>query len=123
MDWIRFLSLLLGAGGLITSCIAIYTARAKKIAIEVGTLQEVIKTMQADRDKREERYQKQDEENKKEIAALKTEMKLLVQRDMIQREAIISANGCPLPSDTKKCPVLVTYRERCRNNDGVCTIN
>ena len=123
MDWLRFLSILCGAGGLITSFIAIYMARAKKIAIEVGTLQGVIKTMQEDRDKMEDRHQKQDEEHKREISSLKTEMKLFEQRDMIQREAIISAHGCSLPSDIKQCPVLVTYKEKCQNNDGVCKIN
>ena len=123
MEWITIISAVLGGGGLITSVLAIYTARAKKIAIEVETLQGVVKTMQEDREKQEERHRQQDEERKKEISELKTEMKLFEQRDMIQREAIISAHGCPLPNDTRKCPVLVTYQEKCRNNEGVCKIN
>ena len=107
---------------MITSLLAIYTAKAKKIALEVETLQAVIKTMQEDRAKEEQRSNERDKEYQKEIASLKTDIKLLAQRDMLQREVIISARGCTLPSDTKQCPVLVTYREKCLNNDGVCLI-
>ena len=122
MDFMQILSVLLGGGGLITSVLAIYTARAKKIAMEVETLQGVIKTMQEDRNREEQRHNERDKEYQKEIASLKSDVKLLAQRDMLQREVIISARGCPLPSDTQKCPVLVTYREKCLNNDGVCLI-
>ncbi len=122
MEWTTIISVVLGGGSLITSLLAIYTAKAKKIALEVQTLQGVIETIQKDREKEEERHREQDAERKREITELKTEMKLFEQRDMIQREAIISAHGCPLPSDTKRCPVLVTYQEKCRNNEGVCKI-
>lgn len=122
MEWVTIISAVLGGGGLITSILAIYTARDKKIALEVSTLQGVIKTMQEDREKQEERHRQQDEERKKEIFELKTDMKLFEQRDMLQRESIISARSCPLPDEIRKCPVLVTYQEKCRNNDGVCKI-
>lgn len=122
MEWTTMISILLGGGSLITSLLAIYTAKAKKIALEVQTMQEVIKTIQDERDKEAERHRQQDEERKREITELKTDMKLFEQRDMIQMAAIISANGCPLPSETKRCPVLVTYQEKCHSNDGVCKI-
>lgn len=116
MAWYEILVGVLGAVGGVGGFVSLYKAKPAKVQMEIGNLQEALKTVS-------EEHARYKESAEGMIASLRARIEKVDKRNAVMDMAIRSAFQCQHVKDSEECPVLVNYQRLCDKNEGTCEVN
>lgn len=116
MDILSVLAIIFGGGGIISSGISIYNAKAKKNSVEIENFKKLFDEAQEERENIRQQHQDYMEQTDAKIDRLEKRIDYSDKRNAIKMRAINSAYRCKLPEKVDDCPVLKTLNKESDND-------